>query len=137
MTSLVLDDVNTDSLMQYYYSILFGESETVKPAALCGLAVLGEPVLLDIDKAASVENLSIEDYMFLALSYAKLGETPQANTIFTYGCHNRIEKLYTNTQVNLANSTPGPGLAYTLSALSNALKSSAEYLLPIALEINL
>lgn len=82
LASLVKDDADLNKLKQYFYSFVFSDDSSVSPAALYGLAVLGEPVLLELDRAAKVENLKAEEYIFLALAYAELGETPTADKLF-------------------------------------------------------
>ncbi|MDD4494778.1 MAG: alpha-2-macroglobulin family protein [Eubacteriales bacterium] len=82
LASLIGESSGKDNLKQYFYSFVLSEDGTVSPAALYGLAALGEPVLLELDRAAKVENLKTEDYIFLALAYAQLGEKPKADKIF-------------------------------------------------------
>ncbi|MDP4181787.1 MAG: Ig-like domain-containing protein [Bacillota bacterium] len=91
MISLVKNDVNLQKLKAYFYNILLGDSNGVKGNALYALAVLREPVLLNLDKAANVENASIKDLIYVALAYCELGETGKAENIFNQKISSHIE----------------------------------------------
>jgi len=82
LVSLIKDDVNVQKLKEYFYSILLDDSPGLKGNALYGLAVLREPVLLNLDKAAGVENVGIKDLIYIALAYCELGDLPKAATIY-------------------------------------------------------
>ncbi|MEN2777428.1 alpha-2-macroglobulin family protein, partial [Acetivibrio clariflavus] len=82
LSSLLKDKVNVFKLREYFYTKLYDDSPGLKGNALYGLAVLKEPVLLDLDKAAEVENASVKDLLYIALAYCELGELPKADRIF-------------------------------------------------------
>lgn len=82
LSSLLKDKVNAFRLKDYFYTKLYDDSPGLKGNALYGLAVLKEPVLLDLDKAAEVENASLKDLLYIALAYCELGELPKADRIF-------------------------------------------------------
>jgi hypothetical protein len=82
LVSLIKDDVNVQKLKEYFYSILLDDSPGLKGNALYGLAVLREPVLLNLDKAAGVENVGIKDLIYIALAYCELGDLPKAARIY-------------------------------------------------------
>ena len=88
VSSLIKDSVNTQKLKDYFYSILTGDNPGVKGNALYGLTVLREPVLLDLNKAATVKNASVKDLIFIALAYCELGETASAQKLY----NDRISK---------------------------------------------
>lgn len=82
MASLLKDETGVQMLKQYFYSLVFAEPGRVNAPALYGLAVLGEPVLVDLNEASNVSNLTIKDYIYLALAYEALGEKPVAVKLY-------------------------------------------------------
>lgn len=82
LSSLLKNQINAFRLKDYFYSKLYDDSPGLKGNALYGLAVLKEPVLLDIDKASKVENAELKDLLYIALAYCELGELPKADRIF-------------------------------------------------------
>jgi len=69
-------------VLNYLYSHFYGSQVKDKSQILYGLAALGEPVLLEINRRASVENLSLEDYIYLAMAYDVLGDSYMARHIY-------------------------------------------------------
>lgn len=83
ITPFIKNLVDETRLKQYFYAAYEDESISgLKTAALYGLAVLGQPVLLEIGKASKVENASIKDLLYLCLAYCELGEQPQAQKLY-------------------------------------------------------
>ncbi|OPZ92178.1 MAG: hypothetical protein BWY74_01718 [Firmicutes bacterium ADurb.Bin419] len=82
LSSLILDQVNTFRLKEYFYTKLYDDSPGLKGNALYGLAVLKEPVLLELNKTSETKNASIKDLLYMALAYCELGELPMADRIF-------------------------------------------------------
>jgi hypothetical protein len=82
MAQLLKDEPGAQMLKQYFYSLILSEPGRVNAPALYGLSVMGEPVLVDLNKAKEVSNLSLKDYMYLALAYDALGETPIAAGLY-------------------------------------------------------
>jgi len=77
------DKVDMFKLKRYLYSVYEDENiGSVKGAALYGLAVMREPVLLEIGKAASVNNAGLKNLLYLCLAYCELGEQPQAKRLY-------------------------------------------------------
>ncbi|MFA6309632.1 MAG: alpha-2-macroglobulin family protein [Clostridia bacterium] len=87
------DDVNLVSLKNYLYSILEKDSSSKRGNALYGLAVLSEPVLLDIDRIAAIDNLSVKETIYLALAYCELGETSKAKKLYEEKILKHIGKI--------------------------------------------
>jgi len=100
VSSLIKDSVNIQKLKDYFYGILYGDSSGVKGNALYGLAVMREPVLLDLNKAALVRNASVKDLLFIALAYCELGETATAQQIYTERISNYVEQFKPYYRVN-------------------------------------
>lgn len=82
LASMLKDESGSAMLKQYFYSLIFAEPGRVNAPALFGLAVMNEPVLVDLNKAMQVQNLSTRDNIFLALAFETLGETTIAQRIY-------------------------------------------------------
>lgn len=82
LSVLLKNETGSERLKQYFYSLIFAESGRVNAPALYGLAVMGEPVLLDLNEAASVKNLALKDKIYLALAFAETGEKATAQSIY-------------------------------------------------------
>lgn len=79
----VMDEINLIALRDYFNNILRSpNSQENKMMALYGLAMLGEPVLLELRQYAQVENLSVRNMAYVALGLAALGETHLASEIY-------------------------------------------------------
>ncbi len=100
IVSLAKDDVNNHNLKQYFYSLLYGDSPGIKGNALYGLAVLKEPVLLELDKAAGVSNADMKDIIYIALAYCELGETPKAEQLYENVISKKIESMKPFYRIN-------------------------------------
>ncbi|MFZ5989560.1 MAG: Ig-like domain-containing protein [Bacillota bacterium] len=100
ISSLIKDEVNPHKLKDFFYAKYFDNSPGVKTSALYGLAVLREPVLLNLDKVSEIENLSVKDLIYLALAYCELGETPKANRIYTDKIVRYIDELKPYYRIN-------------------------------------
>jgi len=79
---LAKDMVNTTALKNYFYGILDNGDNTGRAKALYGLSVLKEPVVLELDKTALLDNLSIKDVIYVALSYYELGDSTKAGQLY-------------------------------------------------------
>ncbi len=79
---LIKDKMNTDRVKQYLYTALANEENHQKALVLYGLALLGEPVLLNLESAEKITNLSLKDHIYLALAYAQMGDLYSATHIY-------------------------------------------------------
>ncbi len=81
ITPLLKDVADSQTLKMYFYNALLSD-KNVQAAALFALAELGEPVLLDLNRAVATENLKLDDYLFLGLAYEAMGDTATATGIY-------------------------------------------------------
>ncbi|TYQ15382.1 UNVERIFIED_CONTAM: hypothetical protein Cloal_1829 [Acetivibrio alkalicellulosi] len=92
------DMVNIRQLKDYFYSNL--DNNTTRIKALYGLATLKEPVLLMLNEAEKIDNLSILDTIYLALSYYELGDYSKANEIYDQRISKHVESYTPYYRVN-------------------------------------
>jgi hypothetical protein len=75
--------VDETKLVKYFQTVYENENiGGLKAAALYGLAGLRQPVLLEIGKAAKVNNATIKDLLYLCLAYCEIDEQPQALKLY-------------------------------------------------------
>ncbi|MCC8123519.1 MAG: hypothetical protein LIO58_08255, partial [Oscillospiraceae bacterium] len=96
----VLDEVNKNALKNYLYDIYEGDGGQQKTCALYGLAQLKEPVLLELDSYAQLEELSVLDTVYVALGYCALGETASANALYSARIAPSLEQIAPYYRVN-------------------------------------
>ncbi|MCL2367790.1 MAG: Ig-like domain-containing protein [Oscillospiraceae bacterium] len=78
----ILDDVNLPALRAYLRDIATSARAENRMLALYGLALLGEPVLLELQEYAANPALSVRDAAYVALGLAALGETYTARELY-------------------------------------------------------
>ena len=78
----IMDEVNTGALKAYLYDRYEGDNADNKMCALYGLAMLKEPVLLDLDNYSMLDGLAAKDAVYVALAYCALGEYETASEIY-------------------------------------------------------
>jgi hypothetical protein len=96
----IKDDVNIGALKNYLYNIYEGDNSDNKMCALYGLAILHEPVLLDLDNYSLLDGLSVKDAVYIALGYCALGETGTASAIYDRLIAPRLERITPYYRVN-------------------------------------
>jgi hypothetical protein len=96
----IKDEVNTNSLKNYLYKIFEGENADNKMCALYGLALLKEPVLLDLNNYAMLDELSVKDAVFIALGYCALGEMEAASQLYDDRIAPKLEQITPYYRVN-------------------------------------
>lgn len=122
LTPYLKDVADMNSLKMYFYNAVLTE-ETINAAALYGLAILEEPILRDLEKAANTENLSITDYMLIGMAYQALGETSVAHEIYTERIQKHVERKDPYTRVKVKNNDTDACLEQTalLAAFTSGL----------------
>jgi hypothetical protein len=88
----VMDEMNISLLKKYLYNAYNGSNNENKMAALYGLAMLYEPVLLELDNYSLLDDVSASNAVYIALGYCALGETETASRIYDERVAPRLEK---------------------------------------------
>lgn len=79
----IIEEGNSKNRLKgYLYNAYYHTSSSNKTMALYGLISMGEPLLNELNQQVMVENLTIEDNMWLAMGYAAIGDTYKANLIY-------------------------------------------------------
>lgn len=117
---LLKDITDTSSLKMYFYTEI-ASGKGVQAPALYGLAELGEPVLVEINKAAAIENLALEDYIFIGLAYEAIGDYAKAEEIYNTRISPNLERKdpYIRVKINGKNTDA----SYSQTALAAVLAS--------------
>jgi uncharacterized protein YfaS (alpha-2-macroglobulin family) len=78
----IKDEINVVRLRDYLYNMYNHAAPRDRVLALYGLALLGEPVLLQLQGYAAMTNLSVRDTAYVALALNTIGETHVARQLF-------------------------------------------------------
>lgn len=100
LTSLAKSLVNTVNLKNYFYQKLENSNASDKAKALYGLSVLKDPVLLELEKVAIIDNLRVKDLVYIALAYCELGDISTAELIYKNRISSSVEKIEPYYRVN-------------------------------------
>ncbi len=123
ISPLINEVSDTTALKMYFYNYLLSESK-VQASALYALAELGEPVLLDLNRAAATENLSLEEYTLLGMAYEALGDRASAIDIYQRKISPSLEKKDPLIRVRIKNNDTDT--AYKQTALVAVLASKID-----------
>jgi hypothetical protein len=96
----IRDDININSLKNYIYDAYEGKNVENRMCALYGLALLNEPVLLDLGNYSTIGGLSVTDMVYIALGYCALGEMEAASALYDSLIAPRLEKISAYYRVN-------------------------------------
>jgi hypothetical protein len=96
----ILDEINVPSLRHYLERITNSYSSENRIIALYGLAILGEPVLLDLQRYLMLDDLSIENLAYIALGLVALGELHTANFVFDTRIMPYVQRIAPYYRVN-------------------------------------
>ena len=100
MMPFIQDEINTHALRHYLYNILEGDNAENRMLALYGLAMLREPVLIDLHNFAAVEDLPIRDVAYIALGFMALGETQMARALYDSRIQPHLQRIAPYYRVN-------------------------------------
>lgn len=93
-------DVNLPALRGYLQEIADITTTENRMLALYGLALLGEPVLLELQRYAALPELSIRDAAYVALGLAAMGETYTARGLYDRSIAPHIQQVAPYYRVN-------------------------------------
>ena len=96
----IMDEINVYALKNYLYTTYEDENAENKMCALYGLAMLKEPVLLDLNNYAMLDELSVKDAVYIALGFCALGETEAASELYDSRVAPKLEKATPYYRVN-------------------------------------
>ncbi|MCL1883837.1 MAG: Ig-like domain-containing protein [Defluviitaleaceae bacterium] len=97
----IKDEINLPALRNYLQNIAIASQTDNKMLALYGLALLGEPVLLELQRYAMLEDLSIRNNAYVALGLAALGEMQTARNIYNERIAPYIQNIAPYHRVNV------------------------------------
>jgi len=89
----ITDELNINALRDYLYYMYEESPVGNRMQALYGLAMMREPVLLDLQSFAIVEDLPVRDFAYIALGFAAIGETGAAAAIFDERIAPKIQRI--------------------------------------------
>jgi len=89
----ILDDVNLPALRGYLRGIAEISTTDNRMLALYGLAMLGEPVLLELQRYAALPDLSVRNAAYVALGLVALGEMQPARELYDSHIAPHIEHI--------------------------------------------
>jgi hypothetical protein len=95
----IKDEVNRVTLARYLRGNLNGGLDD-RVLALYGLALLNEPVLLDMQRYAARTDLSVRNSAYVALSLAAIGETHAARRVYLDSIAPHIQAIAPYFRVN-------------------------------------
>ncbi|MCL2376332.1 MAG: Ig-like domain-containing protein [Defluviitaleaceae bacterium] len=127
----IKDDVNLAALTAYLQNIFDTSPTDNKMLALYGLALLGEPVLLDLHRYAALTDLSVRNTAYVALGLAALGETQTARYLYTNRIAPHIQSIAPYYRVNV-----GANRAEILDATSAVSLLAAQLGMPESLGLH-
>ena len=97
----IMEDANLIALSSYLRDEMRNVSIDDRVLALYGLALLGEPVLFELEEFSQKSDLSIRNTAFVALGLAAIGETQPARELYQNRIAPYIQDLSRYSRVNL------------------------------------
>jgi len=96
----VLNEINIPEVTRYLRTIADTSTTDNRLPALYGLALLGQPVLLELERQALPENMLIHNTAYIARAFIALGETQTARMLYNERILPHIENLAPFYRVN-------------------------------------
>ena len=100
----ILEDVNIAALKNYLQDTFNGSSIDNRILALYGLALLGEPVLLDLQRYAMLGDLSVRNTVYIALGFAAIGDMQAARDLYNSRIAPHIQRVALTYSVYTGNN---------------------------------
>jgi len=101
----ILDEINVPALRGYLQEAGSADSLQNRILALYGLAMLGDPVLLELQEYAQVATLSVRNMAYVGLGLAALGEVYAAAELFENRVVPSIQATAPYYRINIGNRT--------------------------------
>ncbi len=79
---IIKDEINVQKMTLYLLNELQNKASRNHAAALYGLAILGEPILNELESYNKIANKDLKDQLYLALAYSEVGDTYKAKAIY-------------------------------------------------------
>jgi hypothetical protein len=128
----IRDDVNLIALRDYLWNAFRGAATANDGVlALYGLAQLGEPVLLELQRYARLADLSVRNAAYIGLAFAATGETHEARGLYDARIAPHVQRLTPYYRVNA-----GVNRAEILDATSVAALLAAKLGYPEAMGLH-
>lgn len=99
---LIKEEVSGETISLYLKNAWYDKNLVDKGAVLYGLAVLGEPVIYDLNSYAKIANLSAKDKLYVSLAYAEFGDNYMAKKVYLETVADKVEEFDTRAFVNLS-----------------------------------
>ena len=131
MLPFILNDINIPAMHRYLWGIAETSTTDSKMLALYGLALMGEPALLELQRYAALGNLSPRNAAYVALGLAALGELEAAHGLYQAHLAPHIQWIAPYYRINV-----GTNRANILEATSLAALLAAQLGLPEALGLH-
>ena len=100
----IRDDVNLPALRRYLRNIFDTSHADNRIIALYGLAMLGEPVLSDLQRYALINDLSLRNTAYVALGLAVMGELEAARLLYNERVAPHIQRIAPYYRINIGAS---------------------------------
>ena len=100
----VLDEINAALLRSYLYEAFNSASMDNRMLALYGLALLGEPVLLELQRFAQVEDMHVRNTAYIAMGLIALGEHHAALELYNSRIAPHVQRIAPYYRVNIGNN---------------------------------
>jgi len=100
----VLDEINIAALRNYLnYAFNFVSMDN-RMLALYGLALLGEPVLLELQRFAQVEDMDVRNIAYIAMGLIAIGEYHTARELYNSRIAPYVQRIAPYYRVNIGNN---------------------------------
>ena len=105
LAGLIEDGSQKNRLKGYLYNAYYQMGASNKLMALYGLISMGEPMLNELNQLAMIETMTIEDQLWLAMSYGEVGDTYKANLIYEEFIETYMEDYEGKARLALSDDT--------------------------------
>lgn len=104
MLPLIKDSVNTEKIKLYLYNELYSKKSNNKSMAIYGLSILNEPVLKQLKELEELSNKTLKDNIYIALTYAEIGDKYYANNIYKESIKSFIQTFKKTSRIKCSDN---------------------------------